>query len=131
MSQPRNSQRYDGTESVTFSVRATDGVYGQPATGIPISFAKVGQGVSVKHRTITDADGRATFVFTDLPVDIVRIELDVDVYFSTLGVKPAYPDISIACRTSEGHGRHVDLTLTPSAYVVSAESWNPNLLNER
>jgi 5-hydroxyisourate hydrolase-like protein (transthyretin family) len=122
VSHPITLNAYTDREAINLSVRVTDGVYGQAAAGVPICLIKTLEGIPIKERTITDTDGKATFAVAGQSVDIVRMELGVDAYFSTLGVKPVYPDISIACRVSEGHGRHVNLILTPSAYVVSAES---------
>jgi len=108
---------------MNLSVHVTDGVYGQPATGISIRLADIPQRTAAKRQGSTDAEGRAIFAFSEQAFGIVRLELDTDAYFSTLGVKPVYPNISIVCRLrQQGRNQQVSLIVTPSTYVVSTET---------
>ena len=109
---------------MNFSVHVTDGVYGQPAAGILIRLDEIRQRGAAQRQNSTDAQGQAMFDFdTEQSFGIVRLELDIDAYFSTLGVKPVYPNISIVCRLPDQvHNRLVKLIVTPSTYVVSVES---------
>lgn len=106
---------------MSFSTCVIDGVYGRPAEGVPIRL----YGMSEDHwrelgRGRTDSDGRiSSLLDTSSGWALVRLELDLDAYFSTLGITSCYPVITITMRIADASDSHlVSLLITPSSYVT-------------
>jgi len=109
------------------SVQVTNAVYGRPADGIPVRVYQrlydaweSGWAETGAHRT--DVHGRLAVSLDGDDETLTRIDLDVDAYFATLGVAPAYPVIMLVFRaTGQRATSRVCLLVSPSVYVTSLE----------
>jgi 5-hydroxyisourate hydrolase len=107
----------------SFSVHVTNAVYGRPAEGLPVGvyerldgkWAKIGMYMTDEHGSLA--------VSRDTGEEMLaRLELDMDAYFATLGVKPAYPVITLVFRVAgQRPETRVRLLAAPSAYVTFLE----------
>lgn len=105
-------------------VAVTDAVYGIPAEGVRVRlFAKADYaGWLETGQDRTDVIGRV-----ELPVDntedrALRLELDMDAYYTTLGIRPAHPVITLTLYlTARRPAPRVRLIVAPLAYVTYLE----------
>lgn len=106
-----------------FSVDVTNAVYGRPAEGVRIRLFNMMDGSWLEiGQDRTDANGRAAILLDASKDRVVRLEFDLDAYFSTLGVKPAHPLITLTLRlTQKRSAPGVRLLVAPSAYVTYLE----------
>lgn len=108
---------------MSFSVDVTNAIYGRPAEGVRIRlFSRVDGAWREIGQDRTDASGRVALLLDASKDRFVRLELDLDAYYSTLGVKPAHPVITLTLRlTGKRAAPRVLLLVAPSAYVTYLE----------
>jgi 5-hydroxyisourate hydrolase len=95
---------------------------GRPAAGVPVvlehqqpdrAWARVGHGE-------TDADGRLRSLLADArqPVaGIYRLRFDTGSYFTALGIRAFYPDVTVTFEIADAAAHyHVPLLLSPFGY---------------
>jgi 5-hydroxyisourate hydrolase len=114
----------DHGEPVTMPVRVIDGMYGRPAEGMPVRLERDIDGRWAEQaRVLTDGTGRVSRWPGSVTVPgIYRLEFDLDAYFSTLGITPLYPVITMVIRLSNASRRNrISLLVMPSACVSYQE----------
>jgi 5-hydroxyisourate hydrolase-like protein (transthyretin family) len=97
-----------------------DGVYGKPAVGVPVRiYGMSRENWTEVYRGTTDGSGRTSSSLDAGGGSVVRLELNLDAYFSTLGVVSRYPMITLVLRITEANAsQRVSLLVTPSACVA-------------
>jgi len=106
---------------VSVSVHVVNGAYGRPVVGMSARIDSRVDGAWVEQiRAETDEKG-------DIPGcpawpltrGVYQIELDLDRYFSSLGITPFYPSVAIRFRISDpSYEHHISLLVTPSSYLT-------------
>ena len=109
---------------MSLHVAVTDAVYGIPAEGVRVNLfdrLDYGDWLEAGHDR-TDLNGRV-----ELPLDTsldraLRLELEMDAYYATLGVRPAHPVITLTINlTGKRPAPCVRLVVAPLAYVTYLE----------
>jgi 5-hydroxyisourate hydrolase len=75
-------------------------------------------------RDQTDGEGRICD-WLGLPLDrgAYRLEFDLDAYFSSLGVAPFYPVVTVRFRIPQpSNPCHISLLITPTAYFTCRQN---------
>jgi 5-hydroxyisourate hydrolase len=105
---------------MSVSVQVVDGVYGRSMIGMSLRFDRYIDGSWIEQlRAKTDDDGVSGGPSAPVERGIYRLELDLDGYFSSLGITPFYPAINIVFRTGDPNYSHrISLLITPSAYTI-------------
>jgi len=105
-------------------VAVTDGVYGIPAEGIRVRLLdRLDYGEWLETgQDRTDVNGRAE-LSVDTSVDrALRLELDMDAYYATLGVRSAHPLITLTIHLPGNRpAPRVRLVVAPLAYMTYLE----------
>ncbi len=104
---------------MSITVQALDVVYGRPASGLTVSleyssdgpWRPVAEGETDPGGQISDWNSEA------LPCGLYRIMLATDKYFVSLGIRAAYPQITLLLRLGDTvAARHVQVLMAPHAY---------------
>ena len=102
-------------------VTVIDGTYGRPATGVSVRLDREIEGSWAEQKwDMTDEEGNI-FRLGDAPFPrgVYRLEFDLDSYFSSMGITPFYPVVSVKFRIAEpDQTHHISLLITPSAYCT-------------
>lgn len=85
------------------AIKVVDGFHGLPAAGIGVRITRPasGDGSTSGIRGTTNENGEFTYRTKDHPSadsEAFRIELDVDAYFSALGIVSFYKEVGASCR---------------------------------
>jgi 5-hydroxyisourate hydrolase len=100
-------------------VRVVDGTYGRPAAGVSVRLDRDIEGRWVKQRSdVTDEQGEFSPLHdTQLGRGVFRLEFDLDSYFTSMGITPFYPVVTMSFRIADpAQVHHISLIITPSAY---------------
>jgi 5-hydroxyisourate hydrolase len=96
-----------------------DSTLGKPAEGVPVSLDSfvTGEWMPVAS-ALTDADGRVSTLGPDaLQAGRYRVTFDTARYFTGLGQRAFYPEVSVVFELAdEGEHYHIPLLLSPFAY---------------
>jgi len=105
---------------MSVSVHVIDGVYGRAVIGMSVRLDRYIDGSWIEQlRDKTDDDGLSGGPSASLERGVYRLELDLDGYFSSLGITPFYPAINIVFRIGDQNYSHrISLLITPSAYTT-------------
>lgn len=102
-------------------VHIVDGVHGRPVIGMSGRLDSRIDGAWVEQLRVK-TDGRGTLSGSpDWPLTrgLYQLELDLDGYFSSLGIIPFYPAITICFRIADPSYVHqISLLITPTAYMT-------------
>jgi 5-hydroxyisourate hydrolase len=107
--------------AMTVSVRVIDGTYGRPATGVSVRLDRDIEGSWTEQKwDVTDEEGNiAKLCDAQFTRGVYRLEFDLDSYFSSMGVTPFYPVVTMKFRIADpGQNHHISLLITPSAYCT-------------
>lgn len=102
-----------------FQVFVVDSASGRPVDGLPVRVERryLNEWQTV-WQGITDHNGRASSSWTSEETGSqVRMILETDRYFTTLGVRPFYSYIMVALANSECD-QHIPVVLAPHCYLV-------------
>jgi 5-hydroxyisourate hydrolase len=103
------------------SVRVFDCMCGKPAIGMSVRLDRDLDGIWItEKRNHIDDDGRVSdWVNSTLAYGAYQLEFDLDGYFSSLGVMPFYPAVTLTFRVLDP-AQLIDLSLliTPYAYFT-------------
>ena len=109
--------------TVNININVVDGVSGRPAEGVDVNI--VGQSAEEWHhciRGLTDSQGNFTYSSgaERLPArERYTVELDVDAYFTSLGLMAGYRQISLLVRIAGAEKDYRIVTLiTPFAHAT-------------
>jgi 5-hydroxyisourate hydrolase len=105
------------------STHILDTALGRPATGVPITLARLTDGVwSHINDAITDADGRCKHLLPatqTLQPGTYRIHFKTDVYYKHNRLEGLYPYIEIVFTISDVEDHyHIPLLLTANGYTT-------------
>jgi 5-hydroxyisourate hydrolase len=106
---------------VSVSVHVVNGTYGRPVVGLSARIDSRIDGAWVEQvRAETDEKGEIPGCPAwPLARGVYQIELDLDGYFSSLGITPFYPSVAIRFRISDpSYEHHISLLVTPSSYLT-------------
>ncbi len=106
---------------MTVVVKAIDGTYGRPAVGISVRLDRDIEGTwTEQQRDTTDEEGDVSRLRDIQFVQgVYRLEFDLDSYFSSMGITPFYPTVSMKIRVADpGQSYYISLVITPSAYYT-------------
>jgi 5-hydroxyisourate hydrolase len=107
----------DGPFAMSILVSVVDGMHGRPAEGLGVHLGSQIEGAwqeVVKGRT--DENGRFGALDGEplLKRGVHRLELDIDGYYTTLGLAPFCPRVTIDFRVSDsGERYHIPVVITP------------------
>jgi 5-hydroxyisourate hydrolase len=107
--------------AVSVSVHVVNGTYGRPVVGLSARIDSRIDGAWVEQvRAETDEKGEIPGCRAwPLARGVYQIELDLDGYFSSLGITPFYPSVAIRFRISDpSYEHHISLLVTPSSYLT-------------
>lgn len=102
-------------------VQVINGTYGRPVVGMSVRMDRLIDGTWVEQsRDRTDDKGElASPLDQPLARGIYQVELDLDEYFSGLGITPFYPSAPIRFRIADpDHEQHISLFVTQSSYMT-------------
>jgi 5-hydroxyisourate hydrolase len=102
-------------------VKAVDGTYGRPAVGISVRLARDVEGSwAEQQRGTTDEEGNIPQLRSvQFAHGVYRLELDLDSYFSSMGITPFYPTVVMKFRIADpSQSYYISLVITPSAYCT-------------
>jgi 5-hydroxyisourate hydrolase len=106
---------------MSVSISVIDCFYGKPATGMSVRLDRNVEGAWTEQgRDRTDNYG-CIREWSELPLarGTYRLKFDLDDYFSSLGIAPLYPDVTIRFRIpDQDHLCHISLLVTPAAYFT-------------
>lgn len=101
-------------------ISVADGFHGRPAAGIGVSIASGGD----RRTGFTDESGEFGYEIpghASVSGGNFHIEIDVDAYFSALGIVSFYKRVCAWCRLHDQPGDHrVIAVITPSMQTLSA-----------
>jgi 5-hydroxyisourate hydrolase len=105
------------------STHILDTALGRPAAGVPITLARMTNGVwSHINDAATDADGRCKHLLPPaqpLHSGIYRIHFETSAYYKPNGLTGLYPYVEIVFIVSEGEQHyHIPLLLTANGYTT-------------
>jgi 5-hydroxyisourate hydrolase len=106
---------------MSVSVNVINAVYGRPVVGMSARLDSQIDGVWTEQLRIkTDDKGSfSSWPEWSLTRGFYQLELDLDGYFSSLGITPFYPSITICFRiTDPTYEHHIFLLITPFSYVT-------------
>jgi 5-hydroxyisourate hydrolase len=105
---------------MSVSVHVIDGVYGRPVIGMSVRLDRHIDGSWIEQlRDKTDDDGVSGGPSAPVERGVYRLELDLDGYFSSLGITPFYPAINIVFRIGDpNYSYRISLLITPSAFTT-------------
>lgn len=100
---------------MSVSTHVLDAGTGTPARGVPVRL-ETGDGAVIAS-AITDDDGRASVLSTDLQAGIFRLTFDTGAYFHATAQVGFYPEVIIAfVVTDPNRHLHLPVLLSPFAY---------------
>jgi 5-hydroxyisourate hydrolase len=94
---------------------------GKPPIGMTVRLDREFDGTWIaEKKDLTDDDGRIKdWVDSPLPRGAYKLEFDLDSYFSSLGVMPFYPVVTLSFRVLDpAHPLDISLLITPYAYFT-------------
>jgi 5-hydroxyisourate hydrolase-like protein (transthyretin family) len=106
---------------VSVSIHVVDGVNGRPLTGVRARLQSHAEGTWIERAYAkTDDEGWiCQWPGSTLARGIYQLELDLDGYFSGLGIAPFYPAITIRFRIVDPERSNcISMLITPSACVT-------------
>jgi 5-hydroxyisourate hydrolase len=109
---------------MSLCVAVTDAVYGIPAEGVRVRlFDRVDFGEWFETgQDRTDVNGRVELQLDTSVGRALRLELDMDAFYATLGVRPAHPLITLTLNLpGKRPAPRVRLVVAPLAYVTYLE----------
>ena len=107
--------------SVSLSVQVIYEAYGLAATGVTVRLDRATHGGWTElSRSKTDEDGQIRGWHCEpTSPGTYRLEFGTDAYFSSLGITPFYPTVTVEFRMPDpGYPYRTHLLLTPSSYLV-------------
>lgn len=109
---------------MSISVHVVDGSYARAAGGLPVILHREVDGhLAEQARSQTNDMGSVPGSFgAALSRGQYRLELDLDGYFTTLGIKAFFRSITVELQVAdETQVQLIYVIITPSAYVVGQE----------
>jgi 5-hydroxyisourate hydrolase len=106
---------------MSVSVTVVDCFYGRPVIGMSVRLDRDIDGSWIEQmRNQTGNDGCiCEWSNSPLARGLYRLEFDLDGYFTSLGIAPLYPVVTIRFRIPDpNHLCHISLLITPSAYFT-------------
>jgi 5-hydroxyisourate hydrolase len=105
------------------STHILDTALGRPAAAVPITLARMTNGVwSLINEATTDADGRCKDLLPatqTLSPGTYRVHFETAAYYSQNQIKGLYPYVEIVFTVSAGeHHYHIPLLLTANGYTT-------------
>jgi 5-hydroxyisourate hydrolase len=105
------------------STHILDTALGRPATGVPITLARMTNGVwSPINDAVTDADGRCKHLLPPtqpLQAGIYRVHFETAAYFERNRLEGLYPYVDIIFTVSDKEQHyHIPLLLTANSYTT-------------
>lgn len=103
---------------MNLAIKVVDGFHGQPAAGIGVSIMSAAGGAEgLGVRGITNESGEFSYQSREQAAGdggAFRLELDVDAYFSALGIVSFYKQVGASCRVLDPSGDYqVVAVITP------------------
>jgi 5-hydroxyisourate hydrolase len=103
------------------TVHVVDSALGRPAEGVSARLERQSEGTWTEQaRQFTDMGGQAAWEPVSSAARYVyRLELDLDAYFSALGIVPSHPRVIVVFRVL-GHAddEHIHVMITPHAQMT-------------
>ncbi|GAA4094918.1 MULTISPECIES: hydroxyisourate hydrolase [Actinomadura] len=100
-------------------VSVVDSMHGRPAEGVAVQLGSQIEGEwqeIAKGHTDEEGEFGAPSGELFLARGVHRLELDIDGYYTTLGLAPFYPRVTIDFRVSDpGERHHIPVVITPFA----------------
>jgi len=108
---------------MSISTHILDTALGRPAAGVPLTLARMANGVwSLINDATTDADGRCKHLLPStqtLQPGIYRIHFETAVYYQRSQLEGLYPYVDIVFTVSDGEQHyHIPLLLTANGYTT-------------
>jgi 5-hydroxyisourate hydrolase len=106
---------------MSVSVQVINGVYGRPVIGMSARLASKFEGVWIEQLRAKTDDQGALSGQPDWSLErgLHQLELDLDKYFSSLGITPFCPSITICFRVVDPRQEHrISVITTPFSYAV-------------
>ncbi len=106
---------------MSVSIHVVDGVHGRPLVGLAARLKSCIDGAWIEQvHAKTDEDGRiCEWPGPALARGVYQLELDLDGYFSGLGITPFYPAITVSFRIIDPDSSNcISMLITPSACVT-------------
>ena len=108
---------------MSISTHILDTALGRPAMGVPITLARMTDGVwSLLNDTVTDADGRCKHLLPAtqaLQPGVYRIRFETDSYYRQGHFEGLYPYIEIVFTVENASQHyHIPLLLTANGYTT-------------
>jgi len=105
------------------STHILDTALGRPATGIPITLARLTDGKwSSLNEAATDVDGRCKHLLPAIEVlqpGMYRVHFETSVYYQQHNLDGLYPYVEIIFTVTEGEQHyHIPLLLTANGYTT-------------
>lgn len=87
---------------MNITVRVCDATFGKPATEVAVRLDHLGSGWEERARGTTDGSGLLqNWLPEGLTPGIYRLECNLDSYFVSLGIVPAFPVSTVIFRTTK------------------------------
>jgi 5-hydroxyisourate hydrolase len=108
---------------MSISTHILDTARGRPAAGVPITLARLTNGVwSLINDDHTDADGRCKHLLPPkqlLQTGVYRIHFTTSVYYEQQKLQGLYPYVEVAFHVSDSEQHyHIPLLLTANGYTT-------------
>ena len=106
---------------MSVSVHVINAVYGRPVIGMSARLDSQIDGAWIEQLRVKTDDKGDVSGWPDWSVarGLYRLELDLDGYFSSLGITPFYPAITIRFRIIDpSYEHHISILITPSSYMT-------------
>lgn len=114
---------------MTVSVQVMDGIYGRPVSGMAARFQSRINGTWIEQaRAHTNDEGNISdWPDLSLSQGLYRLELDLDTYFSGLGITPFCSAVATVFRIVDLFGaHHISILVTPSMCVTHHSEFAEN-----
>lgn len=104
--------------AATLSTHVLDASSGRPAVGMPLALhCRAGDAWEAVGHGTTDDDGRCRTLAPDgLRAGVWKLTFDTGSYFSAVGARGFYPEVSVVFEVTEPGHHHIPLLLSPFAY---------------
>ena len=106
---------------MSVSVHVFDAMYGRPTIGMNVRLDRDLDGTWIEERRDQTDEGGSISDWVNAPLarGSYQLEFDLDGYFSSLGVMPFYPVVTLRFRVLDPVQSHgISLLITPYAYFT-------------
>lgn len=121
VTQDRDGRRYVHADTMNVSLEVLDGIYGQTVSGMVVRVGRAAAGawVWLTDEKTDDAGAIPRLSASALESGLYQLELDLDGYFSALGIKPLCSAIAVKFRVDHSQqSTSFTVVVTPAMCAV-------------